>query len=758
VEPQGKPQSRAQTWPIGGARRAWRVARPHAEFFIFTQLRHWAAQEVAAGRLLPWLAVAYGFGIVLYFTAEREPAWWAASALAACGACCAVVLRRHHVAFIVALGLSGISAGFAVATLKTALIAHPILRYPASGVTITGFVELREESQHTDRMVVRVAHMDGSRIEGRPERVRLSVRRGMAPAPGSFIEVKALLDPPLQPLAPRSYDFARDIYFQRIGASGFVRGAIKVVTPPAAAGVWYRSAAFIQGLRDDIDARIRAVVPGDPGAVASALIDGKRVAITANVYDAMFVSGIGHVLSISGYHMAVVAGVVFFIFRALFALIPGIGDRAPIKKWAAFAALAVTTFYLLLSGAEVATQRSYIMIAVVLLGVLVDRPTLTMRTLTIAVLLVLFFAPEAIVHPSFQMSFAATLALIATYARGLPGVRTKSDTSLHARAALWGVNEIVGLTVASLVAGLATTPYAAYHFHRIAPYGVLANLLAMPVVSAWVMPMGILGVVLIPFGFDAECWRQMGHGIEWMDAVALWVAHLPGAFGRVTTFGTGPLLLATASLLVIGLLKTPLRWSGLVFAVLAIMWAARMPVPDVLVADDGRTFAVRGADGRLAFHHTGGDTFATREWLAADADGRDVHDRSLGAGIACDPSGCIGKLADGGLVAYTLAPDAFEEDCRRAALIVTTRDPPPNCAAVVIGRSLLREEGALALRRAGPGFLIEPARPPNFDRPWAPKWVRKGEGDSSATVILPAESHQTPRDATPRQDDVEADQ
>ncbi len=159
-----------------------------------------------------------------------------------------------------------------------------------------------------------------------------------------------------------------------------------------------------------------------------------------------------------------------------------------------------------------------------------------MRTLTVAALIVLALAPQAIIHPSFQMSFAATLALIAGYERGALRFRAGGN-SLSMRAALWGVNEIVGLTAASLLAGLATTPYAAYHFHRIAPYGVLANLLAMPVVSAWVMPMGILGVVVMPFGLDAECWRQMGYGLQWMDAVALWVASLPGAFGRVTAFG-----------------------------------------------------------------------------------------------------------------------------------------------------------------------------------------------------------------------------
>jgi competence protein ComEC len=240
----------------------------------------------------------------------------------------------------------------------------------------------------------------------------------MAPPAGAFVEAKAQLNPPLQPLRPGSYDFARDLYFQRIGASGFVHGAVKVVAPAAAAGWRLRAVTFVESVRDAIDGRIRSVLSGDVGSIASALITGKRDAITPYLYDAMFVSGIGHVLSISGYHMAVVAGVVFFILRALLALIPGVTDRMPVKKWAALGALIVTALYLVLSGAEVATQRSFIMIAIVLIGVILDRPVLTLRTVTIAALVVLFLTPEAVVHPSFQMSFAATLALIAAYAYG----------------------------------------------------------------------------------------------------------------------------------------------------------------------------------------------------------------------------------------------------------------------------------------------------------------------------------------------------
>jgi competence protein ComEC len=597
---------------------------------------------------------------------------------------------------------------------------------------------------------VRLARIAGARIAEQPHRVRLSVRKGTAPAVGTFIEAKARLSPPLQPLRPGGYDFARDLYFQRIGASGFVLGAIKPATPTAAPSLRLQAAAFIQGLRDGIDRRIRAVVPGDSGAIASALITGKRDAISAPVNDAMYVSSLAHVLSISGYHMAVVAGVIFFALRALLALMPGLASRRPIKKWAALAALFGAAFYLVLSGAEVATQRSFIMVAIVLVGVMFDRPALTLRTLTIAALLVLLLAPESVVHPSFQMSFAATLALIAVYERGLSWAAGGADTSAGARVASWGGRAIANLVLASLVAGLATMPYAAYHFHRLAPYGVLANLLAMPIVSVWVMPMGILALIAMPFGFDGKLWPLMGTGVDWMITVALWVASLPGAVGRIAAFGTGPLLLGTAALVLLCLLKTPLRWCGLPIGLVAGLWAASAPQPDVLLAGDGRAFAVRGADGRLAITRTGSDTFAARDWLAADGDGRAVQSPALGEGIACDRAGCIGKLADGQIVALALAPEAFTEDCARAAAVLSLRDAPPHCAAkTVVDRTIWRQRGAIALRRAGADFIMEAARPPGFDRPWARAPAR--------TTAAPASTSLRPalRDATPRAEDLE---
>jgi competence protein ComEC len=187
--------------------------------------------------------------------------------------------------------------------------------------------------------------------------------------------------------------------------------------------------------------------------------------------------------------------------------------------------------------------------------------------------------------------------------------------------------------------------------------------------------------------------------------------------------------------------------------------AAFAPRPDVLIAGDGRGFAVCGIDGRLAVHHTGGDSFAVREWLAADADDRDVHDQSLGQGIACDASGCIGKLAGGGLVAYTLTPEAYEEDCTRAVLVVASRgDPPADCKAIVINRAMWRQRGALTLSRRGADFIIESARPKNFDRPWSPAPVPREALAVTSGEFNQAEIGSRARDATPRQEDVEADQ
>ncbi len=358
------------------------------------------------------------------------------------------------------------------------------------------------------------------------------------------------------------------------------------------------------------------------------------------------------------------------------------------------------------------------------------------------------------------MSFAATLGLVALVQIGMPRLFASPDNSATARAALWGGREIMTLALASLVAGLATTPYAAFHFHRVTPYGVFANLAAMPVVSAIVMPAGLLGLLAMPFGLDGVFWKLMGLGIDWMIVVTQWVAALPGAIGRMAAFGIGPLIVASAGIVLLGLLRTPLRWSGAAALLLAVAWALVVPQPDILISADGRNVGVRGKDGSLHLMRTTKDAFQLREWLAADADPREATAASLAEGVSCDEAGCVAQMADGGFVTLALRPDALADDCERAALVVTARQAPPACRSPVIDRDRLRRQGAMALLRTREGFAVDAIRLKGVDRPWSPAVAGDTEAETNlvsrpASTRAPAAARAV--DATPSEADLQAE-
>jgi competence protein ComEC len=303
-----RPRDRAGTWPVG--RRAGRYALPFprgaaalADAAV-ERLRKYALAEAAPGRFFPWLAVAFAFGIVLYFAAEREPALWAAGAAAVLSALIVAATRGRGYSALIALWCAALAAGFLVATLRAHRVDHPILRQTIFGASLSGYVELREERERSDRVVLRVHSFEGARAAEKPERVRVAVRKGTAPPVGAFVTLKARLSPPLAPLRPGGYDFARDLYFHGIGAVGFALGAIRPTPAPAPPDLWLRRSAVIDQMREAIDQRIRAVLSGDARAIASALITGKRDAISATVNDAMYVSSLAHVLSISGYQIS----------------------------------------------------------------------------------------------------------------------------------------------------------------------------------------------------------------------------------------------------------------------------------------------------------------------------------------------------------------------------------------------------------------------------------------------------------------------
>ncbi len=347
------------------------------------------------------------------------------------------------------------------------------------------------------------------------------------------------------------------------------------------------------------------------------------------------------------------------------------------------------------------------MTAVVLIAVMVDRRAVTFRTLAVAAMIVLVLAPEALVHPSFQMSFAATLGLVALVQIGMPRLFASPDHSATAKVALWGGREMMTLLLASLVAGLATTPYAAFHFHRVTPYGVLANLAAMPVVSALVMPAGLLGLLAMPFGLDGVFWWLMGVGIDWMIVVTEWVAALPGAIGRMAAFGIGPLIAASVGIVLL----------GTVADAAALVRRGHAGAGDGVGAGGsttgypdfrGRPQCRRSRPGRAVASDADrqGCVSASRSgWLPMPI-------RAAGGCVA--RGGCFlrrgrlrGAVADGALVTLALQPDALADDCARAALIVTAKQPPPGCAASLITLDRLRRQGTLALRRTRDGFAID---------------------------------------------------
>jgi competence protein ComEC len=243
---------------------------------------------------------------------------------------------------------------------------------------------------------------------------------------------------------------------------------------------------------------------------------------------------------------------------------------------------------------------------------------------------------------------------------------------------------------------------------------------------------------------------------------------LPGAVGRVPAFGIGPLIAASIGIILLGLLRTPLRYTGAAVVLVAAVWAARVPQPDILISADGRNVGVRGQDGKLHFLRaakgtsTGAsagasrDGFLVREWLAADADARKPADASLTEGVSCDESGCVTQGAGGGFVALALRPEALADDCERAALVVTARPSPAACGASVIDAERLRRQGAMVLRRSGSGFTIDAVRPRGVDRPWSPAIA--GEGDAETTILAPRRAAPRAVDATPSEADLQAEE
>ncbi|BCP53667.1 hypothetical protein K32_22840 [Kaistia sp. 32K] len=663
----------------------------------------WLEREIEAGRGFLWLPVAFGVGSLLYFALPSEPSAVALSLLALVLWGMAWAGRRRAGLVRLVLLLAMVATGATASKLRTDALATRVLERQVTG-TVTGWVEARKARRGGYRLTILVAGLDARRITTIPQRVTVTVRGRDVPKVGEGISALARLRPASGPVLPGGYDFARDSFYRGVGATGFAYGKVKRVDlGPAPLSIRLR--APLEDIREAIRARIDASLTGESRYVATALIIGDAGGLSEKTEDELRLSGLAHILSVSGLHMALVSGAIYWTVRAGLALVPALALRRPIKKWAAIAALLLSGFYLLISGLDVAAQRSFVMTSIAFLAILADRRAISMRNVALAGLVVLAVTPESILSASFQMSFAATVALVAGFELMAERHRRRLATNAslpRGRAALLSRRLLLfggGMVVTSLLGGLGTTPFALYHFQRMAPLSILANVAAMPLTDFLVMPAALIAVLLMPFGLEAPPLAIVGWGIDGMLVVAAKVSEWSGQSGGAAMPSATALLIFIAGFAWLALWRERWRLAGLAPMVLGAALALYPARPGLLVSADGRQIALRGEDGRYSIVARKQDRFVTDIWLRSDGDPRDAALPGVVQAGGCDASGCVGRLPDGGLVALALDRSAFEEDCRRAVLIVSPLAVPASCGlhTAVLDRHALNRAGSIAL-------------------------------------------------------------
>ncbi len=688
-----------------------------------------ARLEAERDRWALWIPVGFAAGVGGYFALEREPAAWLGAVVLGLAAAAGVLGRRRPGLLLACLALAVVSAGFAAAQFRTASVAAPVLEKRIGPVAVSGRIVAVERRAAGWRLTLEAPEIGFLEPERTPARVRVVVLHasGGHVEPGQRVRLRAVLRPPPEPAAPGAYDFARRAYFQGLGGVGFAYGKVRAVAdvpgdpdPARATTIPFVSRTWWTRLRLVTSERILAALPGEPGAIAAALMTGARGAIPEATLTAMRDSGLAHLLAISGLHVGLVAGLLFFGVRALLALVPALALRYPIKKWAAAAAALGAFAYLALTGASVPTQRAFLMVGLVLLGVLLDRSALSFRLIAWAAVVVLAVAPESLLSPSFQMSFAAVAALIAAY----EVLRDRWWRLFAGRGLLaWAGQQVSSAALSSVVAGLATAPFAVYHFNRIAWYGLAANVVAVPLTALWVMPWALVAFALMPIGAEELALAPMGWGIEVMLAVARRVAAWPGAVSLVPVMPNGALVSIALGGLWLCLWRHSWRRLG-VLPILAGALAAALAVPpDILASGDARLMAVRDGAGGLYLSSAKVRRFDAGIWrrrlgledsepwprLGLAAEGR----------LSCDPLGCIYR-ARGQVVALTGDGRALADDCAVASVVISREPVRGRCKGpgLVIDRFDLWRQGGHAIWLGEQEIRVETVRDRRGDRPW----------------------------------------
>lgn len=668
-----------------------------------------------------------GIGIGIYFALPIEPPpyWALLGLLPLIGYLTARAIDASQVAVMTLASLAAVSLGFATAVIRTQSLSTVMLGEETGVVEVSGQVTRAEPvGKNRTRAVLEDVAIDPAPDGALPSRVRISLAK--APdwlRPGEWIRVRAILRPLPPPVAPGSYDFARTLWFDGIGAVGFSMGTAEREPARQSGGLVRRFSTWMAAVRKATSDRIRAQLDARAGPIAAAFLTGERALISDDDRQAMRDSSLAHLLSISGLHMALAGFGFLAALRFIFAFVPAIALNYPVKKWAAVAALFASFGYLLLSGASIPALRSFIMIAIAFISIIADRPAVSMRVVALSALAILIVMPESWIDPSFQMSFAAVVGLVSAFEWWQRRKSPVVATGVLSR----GIRVLGATAATSLVAGLATTPFAAYHFNRFANYGIAANLLAMPVVSFVIMPAGVVALLAMPFGLDGPPLQVMGWGINVMLDVAHWVAGWPGASWSVAAMPSLALVLTVAGGLWIALWQQAWRAAGIALVVagfIASFFGAR---PDLIVARDGRNFAVRGGDGRLHLLSARRGAFGSEQWLKRDADPRAVRDAKGGDDVfVCDAARCTANIdgRDDRKVLYALAPAAFANGCEGVAVVIdeTVEDHKAcSTARLTISTDLLEREGAVAVSFSGQNLRwTSVARERGF-RPWVPQ-------------------------------------
>lgn len=661
------------------------------------------------GTLLPWAPVCLSLGIGAYFALRSEP-----SALLLFGlvvlALGAVVLalRGAERAQVPAMAVGLVLSGFLLADFRANQVAAPVLSFRYYGPVSGRIIDIDRSFSDQLRLTLDEVVLDETTAERTPARVRIALhgdQMGFRPEPGQRVMLTAHLSPPDGPVAPGGFDFQRLAWFSRLGGVGYTRSPV-MIHDAADQGIGLLAFRLRMGL----SAAMQARMDGQAGAFAAALMTGDRSGVNAATNEALRASNLSHMISISGLHMGLLTGFVFALCRYGMALWPALALRFDTRKIAAWIALAAATFYMVLAGPDVATRRSYIMAAVMLAAVLADRRAISLRSVAVAALICLLLEPESLVEPGFQMSFGATAALVVGFEQW---TRVQTWVPVALRPA-------VVMVLSSLIAGTATAPIAAAHFNRIAEYGLLANLLAVPVMGIFVMPMGVMALILAPVGLAGPALWVMGRGCALILAIAEGIAAFDGAVMAVPAPPPSTLPLLGLAGTVLLLARGWIRVGGFAGVALALTLWAMAERPVLLISADGTLVGLMTDEGRALSKEKGGG-FIAKNWLEDDGDTADQVTAAARPGFAGGRGDQSARVA-GHLLRVFSGKGGAERargSCTGGTLVVLSEDwvgGPGDCR--LFDRRALAATGAVAVHASAGELLVTGARHIAGQRLW----------------------------------------